>query len=153
MALTRTQLANPDCPVSDADYEAIEAAIMETARGRWFLHEYARRNRHADTKTLLAAIGRLESAVTRPQRHAGGYIVNTRVSAAAYSGEATARPLRMLPDAAPLTLEAIAAGAAAPDAAAKPAIQPEIKPVVAAAAPPARELLCTVDKDTFVFKV
>ena len=24
-------------PLSDADYEAIEGAVMETARGRWFL--------------------------------------------------------------------------------------------------------------------
>jgi hypothetical protein len=34
---------------------------METARGRWFLHEYVRRNRNADTGTLLAAIDRIES--------------------------------------------------------------------------------------------
>ena len=27
---------------------------METARGRWFLVEYARRNRQADTEMLLA---------------------------------------------------------------------------------------------------
>ena len=37
-------------PLTDADYEAIEAAVVETNRGRWFLAEYARRNRHADTK-------------------------------------------------------------------------------------------------------
>ncbi|MCP8937287.1 hypothetical protein NK718_02060 [Alsobacter sp. SYSU M60028] len=50
-------------PLSPQDYEAIEAAVMETARGRWFLSEYARRNRHADTTTLLAAISRLEDTV------------------------------------------------------------------------------------------
>ena len=33
---------------------------METARGRWFLSEYARRLRAADTDRLLAAIERLE---------------------------------------------------------------------------------------------
>jgi hypothetical protein len=43
------------------DYEAIEAAVLETARGRWFLAEFARRNRSADTSVLLAAIERLES--------------------------------------------------------------------------------------------
>jgi chemotaxis regulatin CheY-phosphate phosphatase CheZ len=37
--------------------------MLETARGRWFLGEYARRNRSADTDVLLHAIGRLESAV------------------------------------------------------------------------------------------
>ena len=36
---------------------------METVRGRWFLAEYARRNRHADTTMLLAAIDRLHTAV------------------------------------------------------------------------------------------
>jgi hypothetical protein len=46
--------------ISREDYEAIEAAVMETARGRWFLAEYARRNRHADTGVLLEAIARLE---------------------------------------------------------------------------------------------
>ena len=50
-------------PLTDADYEAIEAAVVETNRGRWFLAEYARRNRHADTKMLLAAIDRLEAAM------------------------------------------------------------------------------------------
>lgn len=43
------------------DYEAIEAAVMDTARGRWFLAEFARRNRTADTQLLLQAIERLEN--------------------------------------------------------------------------------------------
>lgn len=47
-------------PLSEMDYEAIAGAVMETARGRWFLAEYARRNRQADTQTVLAAIARLE---------------------------------------------------------------------------------------------
>jgi chemotaxis protein CheZ len=56
-----TTLAPP--PLSAADYEAIEAAVMETARGRWFLLEYARRNRHADTEMLLGALERLENVI------------------------------------------------------------------------------------------
>jgi len=47
------------------DYDAIEAAVMDTARGRWFLAEYARRNRTADTTLLLSAIERLESMLDR----------------------------------------------------------------------------------------
>lgn len=47
-------------PLSEMDYEAIAGAVMETARGRWFLAEYAKRNRQADTQVVLAAIGRLE---------------------------------------------------------------------------------------------
>lgn len=51
--------APPSRP-SDDDYQAIEAAVMETARGRWFLSEYARRNRSADTASILEAITQLE---------------------------------------------------------------------------------------------
>jgi chemotaxis regulatin CheY-phosphate phosphatase CheZ len=50
--------------VPSSDYDAIEQAVMETARGRWFLREYAARNRTADTTVLLDAIGKLERAVT-----------------------------------------------------------------------------------------
>jgi hypothetical protein len=50
-------------PLSQADYDAIEAAVMETARGRWFMAEYAKRNRQADTLQLLGAIGRIERVV------------------------------------------------------------------------------------------
>lgn len=49
--------------LSAADYDAIASAVMETSRGRWFLAEYARRNRHADTEMLLAALQRLENVV------------------------------------------------------------------------------------------
>ena len=48
---------------STEDFELIEAAVMETARGRWFLREYARRNRNADTKVVLDAVSRLKEAV------------------------------------------------------------------------------------------
>jgi chemotaxis regulatin CheY-phosphate phosphatase CheZ len=54
----------PHAPLSEADYEAIESAVMETSRGRWFLAEFARRNRTADTTMLLKALGRIEQAVT-----------------------------------------------------------------------------------------
>ena len=50
-------------PAADSDYDSIHAAVMETVRGRWFLSEYARRNRHAETDVLLKAIGRIESFV------------------------------------------------------------------------------------------
>lgn len=50
-------------PISETDYEAIEAAVKETARGRWFLDEYAERNRNADTRLVLEAIQRLQRSV------------------------------------------------------------------------------------------
>lgn len=49
--------------MSERDYEAIETAVLETARGRWFLGEFARRNRAADTAVLLDAVRRLEGRV------------------------------------------------------------------------------------------
>ena len=42
------------------DYGDIEAAVMETARGRWFLAEHTRRNRSADTALVLEAISDLK---------------------------------------------------------------------------------------------
>lgn len=38
------------------EYDAILAAVMETPRGRWFIEEFTRRNRTADTEKLLSAI-------------------------------------------------------------------------------------------------
>jgi hypothetical protein len=53
----------PPAGLNTADYDAIEAAVMETARGRWFLIEYDRRRRAEETAQLLEAIARLERAV------------------------------------------------------------------------------------------
>lgn len=52
----------PEAPSED-DYRAFSAALSETARGRAFLAEYARRQRAADTDMLLAAVERLEELV------------------------------------------------------------------------------------------
>src|ERR1700686_1915792 len=46
---------------SEEDYDAIREAFMETVRGRWFLGEYAKRNRNADTDLILSAIDRVEA--------------------------------------------------------------------------------------------
>ncbi len=48
---------------NEQDYDAIREAFMETARGRWFLGEYARRNRNADTSMVLNAVARIEEAL------------------------------------------------------------------------------------------
>lgn len=47
----------------DRDYNAMQAALSETERGRWFLSEHERRHRGLDTQVLLEAIGRIESAL------------------------------------------------------------------------------------------
>src|SRR5262249_46022516 len=54
--------ARPSLP-SEEDYEAIREAFLETSRGRWFLGEYARRNRNADTTKVLDAVARIEEAL------------------------------------------------------------------------------------------
>ena len=48
---------------TEADYDAIREAFMETSRGRWFLTEYAKRNRNADTNLVLDAVSRLEASL------------------------------------------------------------------------------------------
>ena len=53
----------PDKVPSEAEYQAFCAALGASARGRAFLAEYARRNRHADTKVVLAALDRLQTQV------------------------------------------------------------------------------------------
>jgi chemotaxis protein CheZ len=47
-------------------YSALEALLRASPRGRWFLAEYARRNRTAETDLLLEALDRIERAVSRP---------------------------------------------------------------------------------------
>src|SRR6202162_2274416 len=48
---------------SAEDYDAISQAFMETSRGRWFLGEYAKRNRNADTSMVLDAVARIEESL------------------------------------------------------------------------------------------
>src|SRR6202008_1960405 len=48
---------------SEADYDAIREAFMETTRGRWFLGEFAKRNRNADTRLVLDAVARIEQTL------------------------------------------------------------------------------------------
>ncbi len=58
---TQTQVT----PLAIEDYEAIESAVMETSRGRWFLAEYARRNRNTDTDAVLGVLDRIERTLRR----------------------------------------------------------------------------------------
>lgn len=53
------------------EYDAILSAVMETPRGRWFIEEFTRRNRTADTEKLLSAIeaiGNVAQAATAPSQ-------------------------------------------------------------------------------------
>jgi hypothetical protein len=55
---------------SEEDFAAIREAFMETSRGRWFLGEYARRNRNADTRMVLDAVARIEESLAAHRRPA-----------------------------------------------------------------------------------
>jgi hypothetical protein len=54
----------------EEDYEAISDAFMETSRGRWFLTEYAKRNRNADTRMVLDAVARIEESLAAQKQPA-----------------------------------------------------------------------------------
>lgn len=44
------------------DYEAIAEAVMESPRGRWFLSEFAKRQRSRETAVIIDSLHRLEAA-------------------------------------------------------------------------------------------
>jgi len=50
---------------SQDEYDAIEQAVLDSPRGRWFLAEHTRRTRAVETDRLLAAIDRLYEAATQ----------------------------------------------------------------------------------------
>jgi chemotaxis protein CheZ len=79
MSDEKRALTRHSAPPSEADYEAILAAVMETGRGRWFLHEFAHRNRHTETRGVLTAIERLEGML----RAQGGDVANAPAHPAA----------------------------------------------------------------------
>src|SRR5262249_33671407 len=54
-------------PPTDADYEAIAAAVIETVRGRWLLAEYAKCSRNADTELILKGLDRVETLLREPR--------------------------------------------------------------------------------------
>ena len=62
-AFALSPISARSAPPSEADYDAIRDAFMETSRGRWFLGEYAKRNRNADTRMVLDAVARIEDTL------------------------------------------------------------------------------------------
>ena len=63
-------MSEADKSARDIEFEAIEEAIMQNPRGRWFLNEFARRNRSADTDLLVSAIEHLYKAAITPRNEA-----------------------------------------------------------------------------------
>src|SRR5476649_138830 len=65
----------------EEDYEAISTAFMETSRGRWFLGEYARRNRNADTSMVLDAVARIEENLAAQKQPASDRVLADALAA------------------------------------------------------------------------
>jgi hypothetical protein len=66
----------------EEDYAAISEAFMETSRGRWFLTEYAKRNRNADTRLVLDAVARLEESLATQRQAAAVEVEDHRLEQA-----------------------------------------------------------------------
>lgn len=45
--------------INQDEYDAIKEAVLSTPKGRWFLEEFARRHRAADTQEVISSITRL----------------------------------------------------------------------------------------------
>jgi hypothetical protein len=59
-------LTSPLPEDTNTEYRAIEATLLETARGRWFLAEHGRRARRLDSALLEDAIKRLQGSLREP---------------------------------------------------------------------------------------
>jgi hypothetical protein len=70
----------------EEDYAAISEAFMETSRGRWFLTEYAKRNRNADTRMVLDAVARIEQSLAAQKED--GLAAQREAQAAAAAADA-----------------------------------------------------------------
>ena len=71
----------------EEDYAAISEAFMETSRGRWFLTEYAKRNRNADTRMVLDAVARIEQSLAAQKED--GLAAQREAAAAAAAADAS----------------------------------------------------------------
>lgn len=65
-------LSPPPRDDDEADFAALLGALQETARGRRFLEEFARRQRNADTVMVLDAVARIEARLAAQQAERAG---------------------------------------------------------------------------------
>src|SRR3981189_3678914 len=78
---------------NEEDYAAIAEAFMETSRGRWFLTEYAKRNRNADTRMVLDAVARIEQSLVAQKEE--GLAAQREAAAAAVAAGACLNEARL----------------------------------------------------------
>lgn len=60
-----SMMTTPDFDI-EQEYRAIEAALLGSTTGRWFLAEHGRRSRRLDSRVLEDAIGKLQSSLRQP---------------------------------------------------------------------------------------
>jgi hypothetical protein len=56
-------MANSVAAVLSESFEDVLTAVQDTARGRWFLDEFSKRQKSQDTTSILAAIAKLENHI------------------------------------------------------------------------------------------
>jgi len=78
----------------EEDYDAISEAFMETSRGRWFLGEYAKRNRNADTRMVLDVVERIEQSLAAQKQPQPEPVPDTRLADALVAVKATLNEAR-----------------------------------------------------------
>jgi hypothetical protein len=93
-------------PVLSESFEDVLTAVQETARGRWFLDEYAVRRKSEDTATILAAVAKLEVAMSRMPASGPGSEPEILARARSAIIQAKAQIRGFVPDESPLSKEA-----------------------------------------------
>lgn len=79
----------------ETEYRSIEAALLESARGRWFLTEHGRRARRLDSAMLEDALGKLQSSLRQPPALLGQLqteVTNLRAELQSARNRVTAKP-------------------------------------------------------------
>ena len=93
---TLAQSDKAAAPPNEAEYNAVYAAVTATERGRWFLKEFADRNRSADTDLIMAAIARIEAAIAGGAAPQAAQVRDLALAAAVICGCAVAGAARAL---------------------------------------------------------
>jgi hypothetical protein len=86
---------------SGADYDTVLAAIMASEGGRWFLSEFADRNRHADTNVLVGALARVEAAIRGEPEPQTAERVQAEAAPSPVAPEPSAQPELAVPQVVP----------------------------------------------------
>lgn len=61
-------MSQPAFDATNEDFDALEDAVMATSRGRWFLKEFAARNRTTDTRSVLDELSSFQAQILKSQK-------------------------------------------------------------------------------------